>query len=363
MSDGSSRRLVYSKEVTPGVAPTTNTMTEIRVVPGSGLTNARTAITSNEIRSDRQVIFSKLGNNAPDITIPYELTYSSYDEFFEGALGNAWIGGFTQVESVDVSTVGVFTRSDVGGSWIDDGFDVGAYVTIEGLDATAEDGAYEITARTATLLTVRDIPAGAAAATFTEETGGSITFTVGAYGVELTASASDTIVVALAGSTITLAGDNTWNYNIEVGDRLYFQDFSESANNGWHEVTTRTDTVLTFANDTLANETVNTVVTVTYATASGLLIVGNDLATFHIEEQFTDIPTYVYSTGNKIDSLNMSIQPEALVTGDIAFQGVTYSDYSGSSIAASVVDSNINTGFDSFTGFLEIDSVATCVVS
>lgn len=361
MADGSSRRLVYSKEVSAGVPPTPNDMTEVRVVPGTGLTNARTAITSNEIRADRQIISSKLGNNAPDLTIPFELTYGSYDEFFEGALGNSWIGGFTSTINIDVSTGGVFTRND-GGSWIADGYTVGTYVTIQGLVVTAEDGAYEVTAVTIGDLTVQEIPASGAA-TFTAEVGGDIVFTAGAYGVEITASASDTIVILASAFTITLAGTLTWNTNVEVGDRIFFQDFVNGGNNGWKEVTTITSTVMTCINDTFVDETINTAVTVTYATATGLLTVGTDLPSFHIEEQFTDIPTFAFTTGSKIDTMNMSIQPEAIVTGDYAFQGVTYSGYSGVSIADSVINSNINTPFDSFTGFLEVDSIATCVVS
>lgn len=363
MADGSSRRVVASKETSAGVAPIPNTMTEVRVVPGTGMTNSRTAVTSNEIRSDRQVIFSKLGNNAADLTIPFEFTYASYDEFLEGTLGSTWVGGFTSTINVTSTTGGVFTRNDAG-SWIADGYTVGTYVTIEGQDTPADDGAYEVTVVTAGDLTIQAIPASGPVVISTTTTG-DVVFTAGAYGVEVTASAANTIVVLASAGTITLAGTLTWNFNVEVGDRIFTQDFVNAGNNGWHEVTAISSTVMTFGNDTatLVDETINTAVTMTYATATGFLSVGNDLATFHIEEQFTDIPSYVYSTGNKVDTMNMSMQPEAIVTGDLTMQGVTYSGYSGASIADSVVASNINTGFDSFTGFMEIDSIAACVIS
>lgn len=361
MADGSGRRLVYAIEDVPGDLNSPNDTKELRTITGSGLVNERTAITSNELRSDRQVVFSKLGNNAPSLSVPIEFSYESYDDLIAAALGGDWVGGKTATIDIDVSIGGVFTRND-GGSWLEDGYTIGTFVTVEGLTVTAEDGAYEVTAVTGTTLTVQEIPASGAA-TFTSETGADIIFTSGAYGIEISASVTDTIIISATNKTITLAGVNTWNFQVEVGDRLYFQDFSSGGNNGWKEVTGKSDTILTFANDTLTNETVNTTTTITYSTAAGIVKVGTVLKTLTVEEQFTDVPTYVHTKGAKIDTWDFSLQPEAIVTGNFALQGVTYSGYSAVSAANSVATANVNAAFDSFTGFMNIGGIAACIIS
>jgi len=361
MANGSERKIVYSIEDSPGELNSPNLCKTLRTVTGSGISNDRTAITSNEIRDDRQIIFSKLGNTAPALTVPFEFSYDSYDDLIACAMGNVWTGGMTATINMDMSTGGVITRND-GGSWLVDGYTVGTFVTIEGLVVTAEDGSYEVTVVTANDLTVQEIPA-AGAATFTAEVGGDITFTAGAYGEKIITSVSDTVTVVASTKTITLAGTLTWDVNIEVGDRLYFNDFVNAGNNGWKEVTGRSGLALTFANDTLVDEVINSASSLTFSTAAGIITVGTDLKTLFIEEQFTDATEFVYIQGAKVDSFNLSMQPEAILTGDFGIQGQKYSGYSGATSSDSVEASNINTAFDSFTGFMDLGGIATCVVS
>lgn len=364
MASGSERYLQYIKEVTKGTTPVTPVMQKVRNTGGSGVENARTNVTSNEIRSDRAIITSRLGNNQPNLSVPIEFSYGSYDDWMQGALGGEWLGGVSVTTTVDVT--GATIVSDDGSSWLDKGYNVGDYIVVSGLTVTAEDGVYYIQGIGGTgsnTLTLRQADATTAASFTTDIDKEDVTIISGGYGGRVDIVDDEiTFTVASSGKTIT-ASEAFWiDAMVDVGDKIYFKGFTETANNGWHEVTGVTATVLTLGGSTLANDTKDSG-DLDYSTNSGLLKCGTELDSFTIEEGFTDVSEYVNVKGCEVSSWSLSIQPDTVVTGSFDFQGTKYSGFESSSIASSSLNTNSNPVFDSYTGLLDIPGIVDCVIT
>lgn len=89
MSEGSRRRLAFVTEVTPGTTPDTGWKV-LRSTGGASIVDARQAINSAEYRQDRGVGTPRLGNSTPQMNIPFELSFGTYDELLESALQGSW---------------------------------------------------------------------------------------------------------------------------------------------------------------------------------------------------------------------------------------------------------------------------------
>lgn len=119
---------------------------------------------SNEMRPDRQVGDVNLGPQEMPGSCNGELSPKTYKDFMAAVLRKPWTSGATSgaLTSVEAATTsgaaGTFTRDDVGGSFLTDGFKVGDVVRWAGWSggtATANDSHNMlITALTATIMTV-----------------------------------------------------------------------------------------------------------------------------------------------------------------------------------------------------------------
>jgi len=89
MAEGSRRRLSYVAEVTPGTSPVTG-WSMLRQTGDSVVTDAKQTLASNEFRSDRGMGIIRHGNANPQINIPFEMSYGTYDSFLESAFQGAW---------------------------------------------------------------------------------------------------------------------------------------------------------------------------------------------------------------------------------------------------------------------------------
>lgn len=361
MATGSNRFLQYVKQDTPRELPSPANFTRLRNTGGSGIANNRTSLSSNEIRSDRQIIESRLGQNQPDVTIPIELSFDSYDDLIQGALGGAWIGGQTITANMSSTVGGVFTLTS--GVWADYQIAVGDYVLING--TTNTDIVGEVGVINGADLTVYEIGTTTPITTANETV--DVTFVTGHYAEEIDTSAN-TLTVAATGQTITRASGSWITLSVEVGDRIHFQGFSTGANNGWLKVSAVTATELTIEGASLADETISTG-TVTLITNTGFITVGTDLNSFAIEEGFTDIDSGTDIDGESVTagvfhnilgcyiaSWNLNIQPDSMLTGEFGMQGLIYSGFKNATVADGVANSNVNNVLDSFTGSLRIPS-------
>ena len=363
MADGSRRYLAYIKEVTAGTTPSTPTMKALRVTGGDSLNNSRSNVTSDEIRSDRQIIVSRLGQNAPELSVPIELSFESYDDLLAGALGNSWVGGYNLTVSVDFSGATITHAS--GTYWNTLGVAIGDYVVLSNLVTTAEDGAYYISNVNNAVLTLTETD-GTTPASFTTQSADEITMIGGFTGGQIN-TATNNITVSATAYTYTAASSAGWNttYHLTEGDAIFFAGFSNASNNGWKTISSISDTVITVAETTLTAETLSTG-DMDFATSSALLTTGISIPTFTIEEGFEDVSEYHNMKGAKINNFALSMTPDSIITGSFDFVGQKYSPFSdhwttpdtpgtGESIATSVTAANTNSVFDSYTGSFIFD--------
>jgi hypothetical protein len=362
MADGSNRFIAYARETVEGTAPAGAYQT-LRTTGGSGIANERTNVTSNEIRADRQIVISRLGQNQPNTAIPFEFSYESYDDMLDGALGGGWIGNYELSETVTIGAASNTITLDDASSWAEKGVAVGDYIILRNADS--DDGVYQVSAvqdsgGTDDQLVVTGTD-GSTVVSFTGSAADAVNVDGGAWGGSIDASVNNITVVATA-LTVTIAG-TTWS-DINIGDAIYFTGFSNAGNNGYKRVTAVTSTVITLdANyDTMVDETLSSG-DMDYVVHSALLTVGLDLPTFTLEEGFTDIAEYHYSAGCKVGSMNMSIQPDSIVTGSFDFQGMTYSGMSGVPQHGSLLTADANSVFDSYTGNLYFGEDLVCTVT
>jgi len=90
MSEGSRRQLIYVAEVTQGTTPATPVCKPLRNTGGGGIKVARQSLQSAEYRQDRAIAGVRLGNKTPTLDVPFEFSYTSFDEFLEAALFGSW---------------------------------------------------------------------------------------------------------------------------------------------------------------------------------------------------------------------------------------------------------------------------------
>ena len=90
MAQGSQRQILYVAETTPGTIPSTPSMSTLRNNGGNGITQSRSQLLSQEMRSDRQIASMRLGQRRPSLDVPFELSYGSFDDILESLMFNPW---------------------------------------------------------------------------------------------------------------------------------------------------------------------------------------------------------------------------------------------------------------------------------
>lgn len=86
---GASHSVRYVKETTPGATPAVPKAKEI-LHTGCSLSLTRDTLTSNSLRSDRQIAFVRTGTDKVSGGIDFELCGGAYDDFIEAALAGTW---------------------------------------------------------------------------------------------------------------------------------------------------------------------------------------------------------------------------------------------------------------------------------
>lgn len=159
IATGVAKRLVYKKEVTYGVAPSTGSAQYLRRVQ-STLDLKKDTYKSNEIRSDYQIGDMRHGARMVDGAINGELSVGTYADFMAATLRQLFqtvktTGALiTVVAAVTSGASGTFTRG--AGSYITDGFKVGDVVRWSGWATTGVPNNahnFMITALTALVMT------------------------------------------------------------------------------------------------------------------------------------------------------------------------------------------------------------------
>lgn len=102
MSESNRVAIYYVPEVTYGVTPS-NGVWETARFTGESLSSAPTTVTSNEIRSDRQVSDLILTSEQMNGGLNFELSAQTYDSLFEAALCGTWTSGVLKAGTVQRS--------------------------------------------------------------------------------------------------------------------------------------------------------------------------------------------------------------------------------------------------------------------
>jgi hypothetical protein len=166
IASGIEKKLVLAPQAAKGTCAVANLATAqyLRRVT-STLDVTKDTYQSNEMRSDRQIGDFRHGAKSISGSISGELSPGTYAKLFAAILRKAWAAGVEMdVAGTDncaaantATATGTFTRDDVDGSWLKDGFKVGDVVRFTGWDtpATANNAHnFLITALTATIMTV-----------------------------------------------------------------------------------------------------------------------------------------------------------------------------------------------------------------
>lgn len=169
-------QVAYRKETAYGVLPVNDAQAKDLRRTKSGLTLAKDAIRSEEIRPDYQVVDMRHGMRKVEGPLDGELSLGTYADFIGSAVRRLFAamtfagGALTNITAA--ATAPHFVRA--AGSWITDGLRVGMTIRMSGWTTTATANNarnYTITALTATQMTLAE-PVVAKAA------GDSITITI-----------------------------------------------------------------------------------------------------------------------------------------------------------------------------------------
>lgn len=176
MSDSNRVQLGYVQETTFGAVKSGANLKIIRMTGESLAKEAKTAV-SNELRSDRQVAdLKRTGINAAG-GVNMELSYSSYDDLIQAALGaSAWAAAVT------VGPLTTISASSTDNSFSDSangfgGLSVGQWIKVSGFaaPATGNNGYFKIVTKAADKITVSH------GTVTTKAAGDSVTVKQGAY--------------------------------------------------------------------------------------------------------------------------------------------------------------------------------------
>lgn len=166
IASGIAKKLVIGKQSAKGTicAPDLATAQYLRRT-SSTLDLKKDTYQSSEMNASRQIKDFRHGVKSVDGTIAGEFSVGTYQSFISSILRKAWTAGVSMdvagtdncAAATTSGAAGTFTRDDVDGSWIADGFKVGDVVSFTGWDSPAEANNNHymlITALSATVMTV-----------------------------------------------------------------------------------------------------------------------------------------------------------------------------------------------------------------
>jgi hypothetical protein len=219
----------------------------------------------------------------------------------------------------------------------------------------------------------------------TQEVGGDINFELsyasqedflqaalgGTWGTQQHAG-TDVAVVEDAGGDQLVLSAGTWadtGLNLYPGQSITVAGFTEGANNATFEVLSVSGDTLTVTSTSMTAEAAGDSVTID--TDNSILAVGTTRRSFSILRHFSDQTNtdkpYHWHTGQEVNTLSLSITPDARVTGSFTMLGQDV-DPKNDSEHATILGSgslgtpNSNKVFDAFTGTVTLGgSVNACV--
>lgn len=181
------------------------------------------------------------------------------------------------------------------------------------------------------------------------------------------AANSSLTVTVIASSTRTM-GATGIGTGIAVGDWVKIAGFASplTANNGFYKVSARTDDLLTFASATNLVAGTSAGATVS-SQGMEYILPGTTRKSLAFCESQLDIAAYTQALGAIADSMSLSVQPDAIITGSFGFLAKTFTGPQGTTFGGTEVAANSNEVMQSNDTYtkLWLDNAAapTCAVT
>lgn len=180
VQDNSSVTLAYKAETTFGVPPAATGAQILRRV-SSNLGPVKDNFTSNEVRSDAQVMDMRHGMRSARGTVSGELSTQTYDDFLQAAMRGTWVSGVS-VSPSDFATGVTITTSGTtstltfagAGNLFSKGFRLGDVVRTSGMTNTANNSAQAGNLRVVSITSTTLVVSPALTAAAQQATGWSV---------------------------------------------------------------------------------------------------------------------------------------------------------------------------------------------
>ncbi len=314
MSDTNRVSLGIVEEITPGTTPATPAFQVLRITGTPSLAFNPVTVTSEEIRSDRNITDLILVGAESGGDAGHELSHGALDTILEGALFNVWTNR-NRRESGNVTSISSNVITVASGS----AFAVDDLIYLEGFGDLNDEVVFPAVATTnATNVTAASGLTDNGSAPSTAKL--INTGVQGAAGDIDSTTSPDTITSTILDFTTLglLVGD--W---IKIGGPLTANQLPTPANNDWVRISAIAANVLTF----------DIVPTGWAADASTTELVWlrfgdrlrNDVVEKHysLEQVFNDHSplTYQYYTGQRVNTFNIALASQSIVTATAGFMG------------------------------------------
>lgn len=308
-----------------GTTPATPSLQELRYT-GEGINYEIENVVSDEIRSDRMTSDTVQVGQSTSGNIDFELSYSSYDEYFESALYQSFVASNGTASTGTVQATATINEDfafDNGGATITLGsaltnvYVEGQYIEISNATDSGNNGLYKVTSVTGQALTVSPAPATTNANDDAATAVGTADYIVAGTTVNYDIS-TDTSGTVTFGSAIT--------HNIVEGQWIQLGGFVATNLNGvYHRVTAVSGNVLTVSPAPLTTEAGNA----TGAWVSSARLRNAPTAAtitqkpFTLQKRFNDATSVIYQnlTGMVVEGMSMSFDTGSILTGSFNFIG------------------------------------------
>jgi len=317
--------MYYVAEGTWGTTPSTPTLQELRYT-GEGINYEIENVTSDEIRSDRMTSDTVQVGQSTSGNLDFELSYGSYDAFFESALYQTFVTGNNVGDTTKITagtTAGTLDIAFATGGTITLGATHGhAYIEGQAIEVAnapsiANDGVYSIVSVAGDVLTVSPAPA-------VTETAESATTIKGSKDYITAGSTANMDISTNTSGTITFG--SAVAHNFVVGQWIQTSNFAASNLNGvFARITGVSGNVLTVSPAPLTTEATN----ITGGRVSGARLRNSPNAAgitqkpFTIQKRFNDATSVIYQnlTGMVADTMGLSFDTGSILTGNFGFIG------------------------------------------
>ncbi len=343
MADTNRVALRIVPEVTPGTTPATPAFQQLRITGTPNLAFAPQTVTTDEIRSDRQITDLLLVGAEAGGDAGFELSATALDTVIEGAMLSSWVrrnnrtnvAPLTAVNSISTNVISL----DTG-----DAFAADDLIALNGFGDANDDLVFVAVATTnATTVT--------AASGLTDNAAPGLAATVRNVGVQSVAGDVEAATGpnSLTSSTLdfTTLGLTIGQW-IKIGGTAAITGFiGTAANNGWVRVSAIAANLLTldvvptgWAADTNTAQTV-------WLQMGDYIINGSTLTQYSLEREFSDITVFELFTGMAVNTLNFQLSAQSIVTATAGFLGfnasIETSRFAGATTVAASDEAIFNT--------------------